>query len=74
MARRLRLTLHLRSRGEETRARRRGHKARRWVVERTHSWLNRFHRLLVRDHHLRRADAKAWALYLVLVTVATNTA
>jgi hypothetical protein len=24
---------------------------------------------LVRDHHLRRADAKAWALYLVLVTV-----
>jgi len=24
---------------------------------------------LVRDHYLRRADAKAWALYLVLVTV-----
>ena len=24
---------------------------------------------LVRDGHLRRADAKAWALYLVLVTV-----
>lgn len=23
----------------------------------------------MRDHHLRRADAKAWALYLVLVTV-----
>jgi len=30
------------------------------------SWVD--HRL-VRDHHLRRADAKAWALYLVLVTV-----
>jgi len=23
------------------------HQARRWVVERTHSWLNRFHKLLV---------------------------
>lgn len=30
------------------------------------SWVD--HRL-VRDHHLGRADAKAWALYLVLVTV-----
>ena len=30
------------------------------------SWVD--HRL-VRDHHLRRADAKAWALYLGLVTV-----
>jgi len=30
------------------------------------SWVD--HRL-VRDHYLRRADAKAWALYLVLVTV-----
>ena len=25
-----------------------GYRARRWVVERTHSWLNRFRRLLVR--------------------------
>ena len=25
-----------------------GIKARRWVVERTHSWLNRFRRLLIR--------------------------
>jgi transposase len=24
-----------------------GYKARRWVVERTHSWLNRFRKLLV---------------------------
>lgn len=30
------------------RKRRCGHRARRWVVERTHSWLNRFRRLLVR--------------------------
>ncbi len=45
---RLRLTLHLRARGEEARACRRGHQARRWVVERAHSWLNRFRRLPVR--------------------------
>lgn len=25
-----------------------GHRARRWVVERTHSWMNRFRRLLIR--------------------------
>ena len=25
-----------------------GYRPRRWVVERTHSWLNRFRRLLVR--------------------------
>ena len=30
------------------------------------SWVD--HRL-VRDRHLRHADAKAWALYLVLVTL-----
>ncbi len=43
-------TLHIRSRGEEAQAIKReaGFKARRWVVERTHSWLNRFRRILVR--------------------------
>ena len=25
-----------------------GHKARRWIVERTHCWMNRFPRILVR--------------------------
>jgi transposase len=39
---------HLRTRGEEQKARRRGHRARRWVVERAHSWTNRARRLLVR--------------------------
>jgi transposase len=41
---------HIRPRGEEAKdiKRRRGRKARRWVVERTHSWLNRFRRLLIR--------------------------
>lgn len=43
-------TAHIRARGEEAKALKQeaGDKARRWVVERTHSWLNRFRRLLVR--------------------------
>ncbi|WP_158611670.1 transposase [Teichococcus wenyumeiae] len=42
-------TLHLHTRGEEVRARRHARaKARRWVVERTHSWLNRFRSILIR--------------------------
>ena len=43
-------TLHLRTRGEEARAltRRARGKARRWVVERSHSWMNRFRRVLIR--------------------------
>lgn len=52
-------TAHIRARGEEAAAIKQeaGFKARRWVVERAHSWLNRFRRLLVRwdkhaDHYL----------------------
>ena len=52
-------TAHIRSRGEEAQelAREAGKRARRWVVERSHSWLNRFRRLLVRwdkkpEHYL----------------------
>lgn len=43
-------TIHIKSRGEEEAERKSlpGYRARRWVVERTHSWLNRFRRLLVR--------------------------
>ena len=41
-------TPHVRQRGEEARACRRGQRARRWVVERTHSWFNCFRKLLVR--------------------------
>jgi len=43
-------TAHIRSPGEEVKelAREAGKRARRWVVERSHSWLNRFRRLLVR--------------------------
>jgi putative transposase len=44
------LSGHVRSRGEEKTLLERepGHRARRWVVERTHSWLNRFRGLLIR--------------------------
>ena len=43
-------TAHIRARGEEAQAIKRaaGFKARRWVVERTHSWMNRFRRILIR--------------------------
>lgn len=41
---------HIRSRGEEQQERREipGYRARRWVVEVCHSWLNRFRKILVR--------------------------
>ena len=43
-------TAHIRARGEEAKAIKQeaGFKARRWVVERTHSWMNRFRRILIR--------------------------
>ena len=43
-------TAHIRSRGEEKKEIENipNYRARRWVVERTHSWLNRFRRLLIR--------------------------
>jgi transposase len=50
LAQEFRYTLHLRTRGEEAQALKRSarFKARRWVVERTHSWMNRFRRILIR--------------------------
>ena len=50
LAREFGFTAHIRCRGEEAKALRQeaGFRARRWVVERTHSWLNRFRRILVR--------------------------
>lgn len=41
-------TAHIPQRGMPPRTGRRRHKPKRWVVERTHSWLNRHRRLLVR--------------------------
>jgi transposase len=52
-------TAHIHSRGEGAQVCKAevSQKARRWVVERTHSWMNRFRRILVRwdkkpDHYL----------------------
>jgi transposase len=43
-------TAHIHKRGEEAKKlkRKAGIKARRWVVERTHSWMNRFRGILIR--------------------------
>lgn len=43
-------TGHIRARGEEAKALKAeaGLKARRWVVERSHSWMNRFRGILIR--------------------------
>ena len=42
-------TEHIKSRGQEAvLCQTPGYRARRWVVERTHSWFNRFRRLLIR--------------------------
>jgi transposase len=50
LAKEFRFTLHVRPRGEEAKLikKKARFKARRWVVERTHSWLNRFRRILIR--------------------------
>ena len=45
---------HVKERGEEIKAKKEipGYCARRWVVELTHSWINRFRKLLVRYEKL----------------------
>ena len=57
-------TAHVRSRREEADAIKHeaGFRARRWVVERTHSWLNRFRRILTRWE--KRADTYLAMLHL----------
>ncbi len=57
-------TEHIRSRSEEAQQikKRAGFKARRWVVERTHSWMNRFRRILIRWE--KRADTYIAMLHL----------
>lgn len=59
-------TAHIKSRGEEKIQIKKiaGFKARRWVVERTHSWLNRFRRILVRWE--KRADTFIAMLHMAL--------
>jgi transposase len=56
---------HIKQRREEAKAKRSvsGHKARRWGVERTHSWLNRYRKVLV-------SFEKTGESYLALLTLA----
>jgi putative transposase len=62
-------TAHIRSRGDEALQIKReaGFRARRWVVERTHSWLNRFRRILVRWE--KRADTYLAMLHLACALI-----
>ena len=62
-------TAHIRARGEEAQAIKReaGFKARRWVVERTHSWMNRFRRILTRWE--KKAENYLGLLHLVCAII-----
>lgn len=64
-----RFTAHIRSRGEEAKSikKRAGHKARRWVVERSHSWMNRFRRILIRWE--KRPDTYVAMLHLACALI-----
>jgi transposase len=69
LAKEFAFTAHIRGRGEEAQAIKReaGYRARRWVVERTHSWLNRFRRILVRWE--KRADTYLAMLHLACALI-----
>lgn len=63
-------TAHIRPRGEEAQElkRKAGAKARRWVVERAHSWLNRFRGILIRWS--KKAENYLALLHLALGIIA----
>lgn len=63
-------TAHIVPRGGEAKELREGlrRKARRWVVERTHSWLNRFRRILIRWE--KKAENYIAMLHLVFALIA----
>lgn len=69
LAREFRFTAHIRARGEEAMAIKKeaGFRARRWVVERSHSWMNRFRRILVRWE--KRADTYVGMLHLACAII-----
>lgn len=67
-ARRRRYTPHIKTRGEEQIAKRHGRgRARRWVVERIASWMNRFRRILVRWE--KKAENYEALLHLVFAYI-----
>jgi putative transposase len=67
-------TAHIRPRGEEAQAlkRRARAKARRWVVERAHSWLNRFRAILIRWN--KKAENYLALLHLAFAIIAYRAA
>lgn len=67
-------TAHIHSRGEEAQAikKKAGFKARRWVVERTHSWFNRFRRILIRWE--KKPENYLGLLHLVCAMIAFRSA
>lgn len=63
-------TAHIQARGQESQAIKHdvGFKARRWVVERTTSWMNRFRRILIRWE--KKAENYLGLLHLVCAIIA----
>jgi transposase len=61
---------HVRQRGEEISemAKNPGYHPRRWVVERTHSWINRYRKLLVRFEKYERSHEGLLELACALIT------
>ena len=64
---------HIKSRGDEEKARKSApkYRARRWVVERTHSWINRFRRLLIRWE--KNVDNYAALVHFACAYICLNT-
>jgi putative transposase len=69
-------TAHIRCRGEEAKALKQeaGFRARRWLVERTHSWLNRYRALLIRWSKKPENHLALLQLACALITWKTLTA
>lgn len=65
---------HLKARGEEEKERKKNKRfrARRWVVERTHSWLNRFRKILVRFE--KRVENYEGLLHIACAVIAFRAA
>ena len=63
-------TAHIVARGEEAKKikRQAGYKARRWVVEGTHSWINRFRGILIRWN--KKAENYIAMLHLAFAIIA----
>jgi putative transposase len=67
-------TAHIVARGQERHAKQQvpGYRARRWIVERTHSWMNRFRRLLIRWE--KKVDRYRGFLYFACAWIAFRAA